>query len=403
VLQKRSHIQIFTCIVILILLLAMPPLSARDWEGGFTVSVSYQELSGKDDGAADVTVEMLIPIGTPLLGKEAAIGSALSALKDIWNIKSVHEDVVGFLGPQIPMDVQKVVSKLSGSSFIMEVIKAFDTVENAGYSRLQSDISATATERLPIRTSAQKSEYPDAPRFYNWIVGGGPVGDHSRENWVLASMVNYSASLLSFRSELGRFPRSLAELRESGHLFIEPLNPYSGMTVKEVQPGLISKGDISYQYIDNNRVVLFTYVDFAGSVDVVRREINLYASGSFDLLYRQTAGLTENEKQVARYTFQISQILSEYYAQHHNLPFSVPQCETEGFAYVSFPNPYTGRDAGQAEALANVQPGDYSYHRISSSSYFLVGNGENGRSVLSISKDFGGPAPGPAPTSTLPQ
>jgi hypothetical protein len=377
------------------LLLVMSPLNARDWEGGFTVSVSYQEQTGKNEGTADVTLEMLIPGGTPLLGKEAAIGSALSALKDIWNIESVHEDVVGFLGPQIPMDVQKVVSQMNGSSFIMEVINTFDAVENAGYSRLQSDISATATERLPIQTSAAKSEYPDAPKYFGWIVGGGPVGDHSQENWVLASLVNYSAALLSFRSELGRFPRSLAELRESGHLFIEPLNPYTGMPVKEVRPGTDSKGDISYQYIDNNRVVLFTYVDNGGTTDVVRREINLYSSGTFDLLYRQTAGLTDDEKQVARYTFQIAQILSEYYAQHHNLPFSVPQCETEGFAYVSFPNPYTNRDAGQAEALANVQPGDYSYHRISASSYFLVGNGENGRAVLSISKDFGGSTSGP--------
>jgi hypothetical protein len=374
------------------LLTLMPALRAADWEGGFTVSVSYSELTGKDQGASDVTMTMIIPSNTPLLGKQAAISSALAALKDIWNTKSVHEDVIGFLGPQIPIEVQKVVGQLNGSQFLMEIIHAFDTVENAGYSRFQADISVSATERLTIASKTLQSEYPDAPRTYTWIIGGGSVTpDNSRDHWVLATLVNYSAALLSFRSELGRFPRSIAELRESGHLFIEPLNPYSGRTIKEVPVGRNSAGDISYQYLNDNRAILFTYMDLGIRIETERREFNLPVS--YDYLYRQTAGLTDDEKQVARYMFQMSQILSDYYAQHKDLPYSVPQCETEGFAYVSFPNPYTHRDAAQADSLSAMQPGDYTYHRISASSYFIVGYGEDGHRVVSISRDFGNVGP----------
>ena len=385
---RRSLLSV-AAFALLALFLAPTQTVARDWEGSFTVSIAYRELTGSDTGSADVSLIMILPAGTPLLSREAAVGSALAALKDIWNIESVHEDVLGFLGPQIPMDVQRLVSQVEGSEFVMAVVEAFDTVENAGFSRIQSDTSVTATERLPLGMRlAPRGDYPDAPRTFEWVIGGGLVDQNrNHENWVLASMINYSAALLSFRSEFLRFPGSLAELRESGHLFIEPLNPYTGEQIREVDRP--SPGDITFGYVNPNRVVLYGYLALNGILNVVTRDIGIdTSSGAFDLLYRQTAGLSENDKQVARYMFQISQILSEYYSEHGDLPYSVPQCETEGFAYVSFPNPYTGRDAQQADSLANIRPGDYTYHRVSASSYFLVGYGEDGNAILSISKDL---------------
>jgi len=374
-------------IAALVLVFMSVPSLVKGWEGGFTVYVSYQELTGEQAGLADVTLVMIIPMGTPLLAREAAISSGLAALRDIWNLESVHEEVTGFIGPQIPMDVQRVVAKIDGSHFISAIIDSFVTVENAGFPRFQEDTSIVSTERLPAGEARRREEYPNAPRFFEWVVGGIKLqGPTRHENWVIASLINYSAALLSFRSEFGRFPSSFAELRETGHLFIEPLNPYTGEKVRVVNEA--SAGDITYQLIDNNRAVLLTYIKGPAKVEVVRREINLYYSGAFDLLYRQTAGLSEEDKQVARYVFQISQILNEYYAQHHDLPYSVPQCETEGFAYVSFPNPYAGRDALQADSLATILPGDYVYHRVSKNAYFLAGYGIEGRPVLSISKDF---------------
>ncbi len=362
-------------------------LGAQEWEEGFPVRISYQELEGEDYGSADVTLMMTFPVGTPLLARETALGSALSALQDIWNVESVHEDVRGFLGPVIPMDVQRAVSQISGAAFIVALTDEFETVGDAGYSRFQTDVQVANAERIEIPRRSSGGQYPDAPRFFAWVIGNGwPEGETGHENWVIASLVNYSASVLSFRSELGRFPDSLADLREAGHVLIEPLNPYNGEPVREVTSA--SAGNISYQYIDNNRVVLMTWIRVGDQLDMVRREINVSPAGAYDLLYRQTAGLSETDKQVARYIFQISQILNEYYYQNLDLPYRVPQCEAEGFAYVSFLNPYTQDDVQQADSLATITAGDYRYSRISSSSYFLIGYGGQGQGILSISKDF---------------
>jgi len=387
--HNRFHIlsRLALPLLLAILLLALPSF-AQGWEGGFPVRITYQELDGMDYGNATVTLTMTVPAGTPLIARETALGSALSALRDLWNIESVHEEVRGFLGPVVPMDIQRSVASINGSGFILTLMDSFDTVSDAGFSRFQIDTLVTFSESLSIPRQTVSLAYPDAPRFSAWVIGGGwPESDSGHENWVMAALINYSASVLSFRSEYGRFPSSFVELREMNHLLIEPLNPYTGQPVIEVND--VSPGDITYQYIDNSRVILLSYIELGGQVDVIRREISVSASGAYDLLYRQTAGFAETDKRVARYVFQIAQILNEYYYQNGDLPYGVPQCEAGGFAYVSFLNPYTSTDAQQADSLANIQPGDYTYHRVSPSSYFLGGYGGSGQIILAMSEDFG--------------
>ncbi len=387
-------------VVLAVMMLPCAPVSAYEWDRGFQVWVVYEGLTGADEGCANVVLTMNLPMGTPLLAREAALDSALQALRDIWNVESVHDDIRGFLEPNIPQDVQDVVSEIEGAGFIIAVMDAFETVADAGYSRFQGDVSVTATEHISIpggratqsalaRVGEYAEVYPDAPRYFEWIVGGGLLAQNrSHENWVIASLVNYSAAILCFRSEFGRFPQRLAELRERGHLLIEPLNPYTTFPVQVVDHP--SPGDITYEYVDSNTVAIITYLQIGSEIDFVRRQISLSSTaGSFDLLYRETAGLSENDKQVARYVFQISQILNEYYYQYNDLPYDVPQCEAAGFAYVSFPNPFTGRDASQADSLANIYPGDYTYNRISSTEYFLVGYGQDQELILRVGKDFG--------------
>jgi hypothetical protein len=364
-------------------------LSAQTWEEGFPVEVSFQELEGADSDLASVTLSMLITSGTPLIARDAAMDSALSALHDLWNVESIHEDIRGFLDPAVPVDVQAAVSRVNGSDFVTAIVDAFSTIENDGFSRFQADTSVRATERIEVegRSVPLNEEYPDPPRFYAWVVGGeNPSGDMAHDRWVIASLVNYSASILSFRSETGRFPSSFAELRETNHLLIEPLNPYNGQPVEEVMDP--SPGDITYQVSGGNTVLLLAYIEISGQINVIRREISVPSGASYDLLYRHTAGMSESDKKVARYVFQIAQILNEYYYENQDLPYNIPQCEAEGFGYVSFPNPYTYGDAQQADSLADIQPGDYTYHRISESAYFLVGYGGASQAILSISKDF---------------
>jgi len=370
-----------------ILALTVLPLHAQSWEEGFPVRITYQELEGEGYGCADVTLFATIPVGTPLIARERAVENALDVLHSIWNIESIHEDVRGLLGPVVPMDVQYSVSEIAGTDFIVALVDAFEMVEDAGFSRFQVNTPISATERVSIPRGASVALYPDPPRFFAWIIGEGWSEDVSgREKWVIASLVNCSAAVLSFRSEYGRFPNSFAELRETGHLLIEPLNPYTGEPVREVSG--VSPGDISYEYVSSQSVVLLTYVQVGSRVDVVRREISVSSSGAYDLLYRQTAGLSESDRTVARYVFQISQILNEYYSEYRDLPYRVPQCEAEAFAYVSFMNPYTHEDAHQADSLADIEPGDYTFHRVSSTSYFLVGYGGSGEAIISVSKDF---------------
>ncbi|MFH1675690.1 MAG: hypothetical protein ABIC40_01610 [bacterium] len=365
------------------------PASAQENGRRFPVRISYSELTGKDSGYAEVCLTMTIPIGTQLIAREAATAKALSVLQEIWGGSGGHEDVLGFTELTIPADVRRNISSLDGASFILAIIDAFGAIEDAGFSRFQSDVEITSSERVKAVTRSGEAVYGDAPRSFTWSFDPGlGEGDSGHENWIIASLVNYSAAVLSFRSELGRFPGSLAELRETHHLLIEPLNPYTSNPVKQVDGP--SPGNIKYQYDDDNRVVLYTYIQVDDKTDVVRREINLYStSGSFDLLYRQTAGMTEKDKQVARYIFQISQILNEYYYENLDLPYGIPQIEAEAFAYVSFPNPYAMRDVQQADSLAQILPGDYTYHRVSATSYYIVGYGSTGQPVLSVSKNFG--------------
>jgi len=375
-------------ILLLLSILVIVPARSQDWGESYSIRVTYSELTGADSGKAEVTLSITIPAGTPLLGRDNAIGSALSALHAIWAIDSVYESASGLLGPVIPMDVQYTVADIYGSEFIIKLVDAFNAVEDAGFSRFQEDAYIVSTEIIDIPGIPASSDYPDAPRYFAWVVGP----DSSREdegfrNWVIASLINYSASILSFRSEYRRFPNSFAEMRETGHILIEPLNPYTGMPVQQVDD--FNPGDLTYEVIDNDRVMLLTYIDTGGQSDVVTREINVASSGAYDLLYRQTAGLSDQDKMVARYVFQLSLILNEYYFENLDLPFRIPQCETEGFAYVSFRNPYTSRDAAQSDSLAATREGDYTYHRISSSAYFIVGYGANGEAILSVSKDFG--------------
>ena len=359
------------------------PVYSSEWEDGFPLQVTYEELEGNN---VDVTLTMVLPTGTPLLAREAAISSFLSALQDIWNIESVHEDVRGFLGPVVPVDVQNVVSHVNGTSFVTAMMDAFEAVSDAGFSRFQEDTEISVTETVVAPVRALSNSYPDAPRFFAWIVGEGwtEAGDHS-ESWVIASLINYSAAVLSFRSEFGRFPTELTELREMGHLLIEPLNPYTGEPVATVNH--MSPGDISYELNDSSNVSLMTYLKTGAQTEIVRRQISVPASGSYDLLYRQLAGLSESDKKVARYTFQLAQILNEYYYQYTDLPYRIPQCEAEGFAYVSFVNPYTGMDAQVANNFS-PESGDYYYQRITSDEYFLVGYGANGKDVIMFNKNF---------------
>lgn len=386
--RAPANITRFLFLTALAIALLTMPLAAQDIDRGFPIRVTYQELGGQDYGDAIVTLTMTLPADTPLLARETVVSNALSVLHDIWSNESVVEDVPDFMGPVIPIDVQYNVAKISGTEFVISVIDAFETVADAGFSRFQVDTLISASEQVSAtRQRALAQEYPDAPRYFAWVIGEGwPAGDVALENWVIATMVNYSAALLSYRSELSRFPDSLAALRESSHLIIQPINPYSSGPVAEVNSP--SPGDITFEYIDNNTVVLMTYIRAETQVDVVRREISVPDSSAYDLLYRQTAGLSENDRQVARYVFQISLILNEYYNEHGDLPYRVPQCEAEGFAYVSFRNPYSNHDAQQADSLANIQPGDYIYHRISDTAYYLVGYGANGERVLSVSKNF---------------
>ncbi|MCK4720637.1 hypothetical protein KAU08_08255 [bacterium] len=379
---------IFTCAAIFCFTAQVPGLS-QDWEEGFPVRITYQELGGEDSGYADATLLMSLSAGTPLLGRETAINSALSALHDIWKFESVHENVRGFLGPVVPLDVQHAVSEIKGADFILGIIAAFDMVGDAGFSRFQVDTPVRSTERVPTRLSTDPRffSYPDAPRYFAWVIGGEWAGgEMGHENWVIAALINYSASILSFRSENGRFPVSFAELLETNHVLIEPLNPYTSEPIRNVTTP--TPGDIKYEYFDTNRVMLYAYIEVAGTIDVIRREINVASNGDYDLLYRQTAGLSEDDKQVARYTFQIAQILNEYYFQNLDLPFNVPQCEAEGFAYISFPNPFRGQDVQQSDTLAGMPSGNYTYHRISNAEYYLVGYGGSGEPVLRISEVF---------------
>lgn len=384
--MPHKKIPLFILLLGLFILLAAPAIADFSWNNGFDVEFTYEEAAGNDAGNSHLTMTMTIPKWTPLLARQSAIDSSIAALRKIWEGDGLHMDVMGVFESQVPLRVQRISSGIDGVSFVMAIMDAFEQVEESGFSRFQDQYTVSVTERFDASTQAGNVQYQDLPAFWRWEVPGESLmSDAISEKMVIASLVNYTASVLSFRSEYQRFPRSLAEVRETGHLLIQPINPYSSQPMIEINS--VSAGNITYNIVNSNTVVLLTYLEVGDTVEVVRREIN--SSGAFDYLYRQTAGLTDLNKQVARYAFQISQIINEYYYEYLELPYSVPQCEAEGFAYVTFMNPYTRLDAQQASGLSGILPGDYSYHRVNEASYLLVAYGSAGEQVFSFSTTFG--------------
>ncbi|HDS29940.1 MAG TPA: hypothetical protein ENN67_02730, partial [Firmicutes bacterium] len=124
--------------------------AAVDSASGFDIWVTVEELTGQESGYASVKLTLDIPAGTPLLARESAIDSAMAALRDIWNVRSFHQDVRGFLGSEIPYDIQQSVSTISGTSFILAITDAFNAVEDAGYSRFQCDVSISIAEKITL-------------------------------------------------------------------------------------------------------------------------------------------------------------------------------------------------------------------------------------------------------------
>ncbi|HEX9745964.1 MAG TPA: hypothetical protein VGB30_11115 [bacterium] len=383
----KSRIKISAIMAFAVTVMALSPVALAQsytWTDGFSVEVSYRELTGADAGQAEVTFKMLIPAGTPLIARQGAINSALYSLRDIWEGDDMHNNVLDRLDANIPLNIQRNIQIVDGVEFLEAIMDSFESVEESGYSRFQQDMGVTATERVYISPTGSLREYGDAPLSGSWVIPTDSVlDDQISERLVMANLINYTAAVLSFRSEFRRFPASLAELRETRHQLVEPTNPYSGTPVREVPTP--SPGNITYTIINTNRVVLVTYIQVGpttADTNVITREIN--SSGSFDYLYRMTANMNDTDRMVSRYVFQAAQILNEYYYKYLTLPYSVPQMEAEGFAFVHFDNPYGRGDARQSSNLMSIMAGEFTYHRISDNAYYIVGYGSNGSPVFSF-------------------
>jgi len=366
---------------------------AQDLDELMTFSLNYKLPADSSSGDCIVSVAIHFDKGFPLNGKRFAIDQLLQIYRELWGEKAEHTDVTKSLIPEnIPAEIRPILGSFDGSELVMMVFDAFSSIENKGILYFDKPVDLIYAESIPF--------YPDIPlKSLNKNAGNGQQGtvefvldkiynDEECKRIINGNLINISAAILSYRSEFLTFPLDLSELEVTGHLLVNLFNPYTGLPVRSITDDLsIRPGDISYNYSGPSHASIVSYL---ADGSTVKRDINLSSAPDFNLLLKETQGLSESDRRVCIYTFQLSHIIDEYYYANSTLPEKVPQIESNLFASVSFLNPFTMEPVKQiANPLEKCQ-GDYFYYKTANNQYLLIGYSEKLDEILNIQRKLGG-------------
>ena len=370
----------------------IPRTEAKDLDEMISFSLSYELPETEGSGDAIISLAVYIDAGFPLSGKYFAVEQLLLVFKQIWGEEETHENVVvNLYSQQIPAELQTTVRSFNGTEMLLMIFDSFGDVEDRGLLYFNEPVDLIYAETVPYYPDIQLSEFAQPTAMMNKglvnFVLDTDSGEKESERITNGNLVNISASVLSYRSEYLVFPLDLGELEVTGHLLINPFNPYSGLPVRSITDDLsIRPGDIRYEYSGPDQVSVLSYLADGSSL---RRGINLYSGNDFDKLFRLTDGLSDEDRQVALYVFQLSHVVNEYYHEYNSIPDKVPQIESKQFASVSFINPFTGEPVKQLVNLLDKSEGDYFYYKTGEDQYTLTGYGRNLEEIIKIQRRLG--------------
>ncbi len=377
--------------LILLLSITATQVTAQEPDDLITFTLSYDLPEETSSGDCIVSVAIHIDKGFPLSGKRFAVEQLLIIYRELWGEEDGHTDVTQSVVPsKIPQQINTVLGSFDGAELVMMLFDAFNSVEDQGVLYFDEPVDLVYAETLPF--------YPDIPmEMLNKELGNGQGGkvefvldkiydDEDSKRIINGNLVNISAAILSYRSEHLVFPLDLGEVEITGHLLVNLFNPYSGLPVRSISDDLsVRPGDVRYDYYGPDKVSI---VSFLADGTPVKRDISLYSSSEFNTLFKKTTGLSEEDRRVCIYTFQLAHIINEFYHSEGYLPDKVPQIESKLFATVSFLNPYTREPVKQIMNPLEKREGDYFYYKTGESQYLLVGYGYNLHEVMKIQRDL---------------
>ena len=365
---------------------------AQDLDDMISFSLRYELPEGDESGDAIISLAVHLEEGFPLSGKRFVIEQCLLVFKQLWAEEKAHENVISNLyTQQIPAELQQTVLSFKGTNLLIMIFDNFEAVEDSGLVYFDESTDIIYAETVPYYPDVPLTQFAEPYSMMNKglvkFVLDMAYDEDECERIINGNLINISAAILSYRSEYLVFPLDLGELEVTGHLLINTFNPYSGLPVRSITDDLsIRPGDIRYEYSGPDQVSVMSYLS-DGSV--LTRGINLYSGNDFDRLFKLTGGLSEEDRLIAIYIFQLSHVIDEYYNEFNILPDKVPQVESRQFASVSFLNPYIGEPVKQLVNLLEKSDGDYFYFKTGEGQYTLTGYGADLREIIKIQRRLG--------------
>lgn len=193
---------------------------------------------------------------------------------------------------------------------------------------------------------------------------------------------NYGAvefAIYTFMVEFGRAPNDLDELRNTGHLNVLMVNPYTGGPVISLKPKDIPDGDIAGNFYvaprDNGREAhvssyFYRWVPKVHLRSMVKR-IYLYQS-SIDYALFFENDLPRDEQMTAVYCRQVIDALESFQQKKGYSPQDFVEMYEKGDVNVKYFNPVTNE---LAVNTCELSAGNYFYEKIGPEGFILIGWG----------------------------
>jgi hypothetical protein len=193
---------------------------------------------------------------------------------------------------------------------------------------------------------------------------------------------NYGATeyaTYTFMVEFQRAPKSLQELRDTGHLNVLMANPYTCSEVVSLErkdfPDGVLMGNIFVASRDEGHEVheqaFFVRKNPVAVVRSMVKRIYLYTSSLDRSLFEQE-GIQKDEQMTAVYCRQSLDALESFQQKIGSSPRDFEDMFRRGDVNVHYVNPITGNKARSRESLS---AGDFYYRKIGDEGYMVIGWG----------------------------
>jgi hypothetical protein len=355
--------------------------------------------SNCSESEADLVIKLTIIKGTPIGDLPLVIEKVMSFYRDFWiGNDAVIKKILPSREKLRTDDIAPGSKAVSGVDAIVKLTLAFRDVEEKGLTAFPKDITIMSKETIPLyeeclldggsRNPKVKNKDSNLenriPAYRNRNIA------EQRDRKLNANSNSIAVALISFRNEFSRFPVSLEELKSSGHLLFNIINPFTNKPLSFRNEN--GPGTFTYSRPSEER---YTLTAIGSNNLPIRREL----IAKSDIPVRRLLSIkkpsgdnsepyTKQEQTVRIYIFQMGQFLDSFYQTYNFLPRNIAFIETQGFANLNFINPFTDRSIKPSSMINMGEPGSYYYILLGEDEYILGGYGQNGRKVIEIHRDF---------------